>query len=126
MADGARARMAFALGILGAALPAAGLALVLIFRPQELRVQPDVVYGGAWLLFAAGLAPAIAIGVFGIYGVARRRLGWTFSAAVALLVPAAWLAAAPTGSIAWVRVAAWFPALLFLGAAALLRANQRR
>jgi len=61
------------LAALGTALPAAGLIFVVVSRPQTLYVESDMAFGGAWLIFAAFLAPATVAAAFGLWASARHR-----------------------------------------------------
>ena len=107
------------LAALGTALPAAGLIFVVVSRPQTLYVESDMAFGGAWLIFAAFLAPATVAAAFGLWASARHRRNWALFVSLALCLLALWFTAGPAGSIGWLRIAVWVSPALFLASATL-------
>lgn len=114
-----RSRFSLLTAALGTALPAAGLIFVLVAQPQSLWVQSDFGFGGAWLIFAAFLAPATVAAAFGLYAAACHRRNWTLCVSLALSLLALWFTAGPTGSIGWLRILSWVSPALFLVSAVL-------
>lgn len=119
-----RSRSSLLAAAIGTALPVAGLVFVLVSRPQSLYVESDMAFGGAWLIFAAFLAPATVAAAFGLWAAARHRRNWVLFVSLALCLLALWFTAGPAGSIGWLRIAVWVPPALFLASAALDRGRR--